>query len=72
MGNKNKGPYCYCLHQLGDHANLKYSLDGKIWIFSKKVIGDVPASWIGKKCNKCKCKNYNLTFLDERIKLIKE
>lgn len=71
MGDRNKGPYCYCLHQLGNHNNLQYFKDG-VLIPSETLLNDIEAPWIGEKCNKCECEKFNITFLDERIRLIQD
>lgn len=70
MLEKSKGPVCECLHQLGDHSNLRYGdLADTNTTPSETIIGNIEAVWHGDNCKKCECTHFNLTF--DREKLVK-
>lgn len=68
MLEKGKGPVCECLHQLGDHSNLRYgNLSGTETTASKSVILNIKAVWHGDRCKNCTCNNFLITFDKEKL-----
>lgn len=70
MLNKNKGPVCECLHQLGDHSNLRYGnlLDTETTpSIDYLTERNIEAVWHGDKCNNCECTHFLITFNQDKL-----
>ena len=69
--DKSKGGFCECLHQLGDHANLRYGYDligpDANYVPVENVISNLQAIWRADQCKHCECSYFIITFNQEKL-----